>query len=98
MGRARRKFDRDFKVSAVKLVTEQGYALRAAGKSLGINPNLISRWRGEFRHDPDSSFPGNGQQIGPMAELKRLQAELVKVKRERDILKKAAIFFAEGST
>ena len=44
MAKVRRKFDREFKISAVQLVTDQGYTLREAGDSLGVSPNMISRW------------------------------------------------------
>ena len=87
----RRKFTADFKEVAVKLVTEQGYSYAEAGRNLGVNPNQLSRWRREI--EDDGSDPGSTASL--QAELKRLRKENKRLKLEREILKKAATFFAK---
>ena len=85
----RRKFTREFKLEAVKLVTERGVTATQAAKDLGIGPNVVSRWVREARADELQSFPGRGVMKPDDAEVARLKRELAKVKAERDILKKA---------
>lgn len=92
--RVRRTFTEEFKRDAVSLVTDQGYTLAAAARSLGLSPNLIRNWKQKFMSE------NNGQAVlseDQEAELKRLRAENRKLKMERDILKKATAFFAKES-
>jgi transposase len=89
--RKRNKYSKEFKEEAVKLVTEQGYSYAEAGRNLGVNPNLLSRWQRDIEGEGDT--PGSS---APMqAELKRLRKENKRLKMEREILKKAAVFFAK---
>jgi transposase len=90
---SRRKFTREFKEEAVKLVTEQGYKISEAARSMDIGVNVLGRWKKEFEDE------SNGSRLLPdeRAELKRLREENRKLKMERDILKKAAAFFANES-
>jgi transposase len=85
----RRKFTREFKLEAVKLVTERGISATQVGKDLGIGVNVVSRWVREARADKSQAFPGRGVMKPDDAEVARLKRELAKVKAERDILKKA---------
>jgi transposase len=85
----RRKFTREFKLEAIKLVTERGVTATQAAKDLGIGPNVVSRWVREARADKLQAFPGRGVMKSDDAEVARLKRELAKVKAERDILKKA---------
>lgn len=86
------RFTMEFKQEAVKLVTAQGYTQTEAAKSLGVNSNNISRWIGEL----------NGKVIpvkkavltAEQEELHHLRKENKRLKLEREILKKAAAFFA----
>lgn len=87
----RRSFTKEFKEEAVKLITEQGYSYAEAGRNLGVNPNQLSRWRRET--EEDSGDPGSA--VSLQAELKRLRKENKRLKLEREILKKAATFFAK---
>ena len=91
----RRVFTREFKVEAVKLVTERGMRAAQAAKDLGIGANVISRWVREAKADKTHAFPGRGQMKPDDAELARLRKELARTKAERDILKKAIAFFAK---
>lgn len=85
----RRKFTREFKLEAVKLVTERGMRATQVAKDLDIGPNVISRWVREAKADKQQAFPGRGVMKPDEAEVARLRRELAKVKAERDILKKA---------
>jgi transposase len=91
----RRKFNREFKLEAVKLVTERGISATQAGKDLGIGVNVVSRWVREAKADRQQAFPGRGVMKPDDAEVARLKRELAKVKAERDILKKAIASFAK---
>ena len=92
----RRNHTKEFKEEAVKLITEQGYRISEAARSLGVNPNLLGRWKREFEMgDGDYSEPGG--MVNMQAELKRLRKENKRLKMEREILKKAAAFFAKES-
>ena len=59
-GRSRRGFTKQFKVDAVKLVTEQGYKLAEAARNLGIDPSVLRRWRDHLDKDAEAAFPGKG--------------------------------------
>jgi transposase len=89
----RRKFTREFKLSAVRLVNEQGYTVADAAKSLGVDPNSVRYWVDKFGKDQASAVPATGDGA-VQAELRRLRAENARLLMERDILKKAAAFFA----
>jgi transposase len=93
----RRRFSREFKVEAVRLVVSEGVAMAQAARDLGIHANVLRNWVREHRADPQHAFPGVGQQKPEDAELTRLQREVAQLKMERDILKKAAAYFAKES-
>ena len=95
MVRTRRTYTPEFKAEAVKLVTEQGYSVAEAARSLGIHDNLIRNWKQALEAQGDQAFPGRGQ-CSPFEEAnRRLRAENQRLRAERDILKKAAAFFAQ---
>jgi Transposase and inactivated derivatives len=98
MPRTRRIYTPEFKVEAVKLVTEQGYSVAEAARSLGISENLIRNWKQALKDQGDQAFPGNGNRPALEQELARLRAENKRLLAERDILKKAAAFFAREAT
>jgi transposase len=93
----RRTFSREFKLEAVKLVTERGVAVAQAAKDLDVHENVLRKWVRELRAEPQEAFPGNGKQKAQAAEIARLRKEVAKLKMERDILKKAAAYFAKES-
>ena len=88
---ARRKFTREFKLSAVQLVNQQGYSIAEAAKSLGVDANSVRYWVEKF-----SGQDGDGAADAPglRAELRQLRKENARLLMEREILKKAAAFFA----
>lgn len=94
----RRRFSREFKLEAVRLVRERGVSVAQAARDLDVHENQLRRWVKEFASDPAQAFPGQGQMKPEQLEIERLRREVAKLKAERDILKKAAAFFAREST
>lgn len=94
---ARRRFSREFKVEAVKLVLERRVAMAQAARDLDVHVNVLRTWVRAHQADPGYAFPGQGQQKPEAAELTRLRREVTRLKMERDILKKAAAYFAKES-
>ena len=93
----RRKFGREFKVEAVRLIKERGVAVAQAARDLDVHENVLRKWAKELSADPAQAFPGAGQMKPDQIEIDRLRREVSKLKAERDILKKAAAFFARES-
>ena len=91
----RRKFTREFKLEAVKLIQERGVTVAQATRDLGVHGTVLRRWVQECPADSQQVFPGQGQRKPEQAELARLRREVIKLKAERDILKKAAAYFAK---
>jgi len=90
----RRKFSREFKLEAVRLVRDRGVAVAQAARDLDLHENVLRKWIRQFADDPQYAFPGHGQTKPEQQEIDRLRKEVAKLKAERDILKKAAAFFA----
>ena len=82
-------FSREFKIEAVKLVTEQGYGVGQAAESLGISTNSLRKWREKFEDQGQEAFPGKGKLTPKDEELRKLREECRRLRMERDILKKA---------
>jgi transposase len=95
---AKRTFTREFKLEAVKLVKERGVSMSQASRDLGIHLNVLRGWVKAVDEDPQQAFPGQGQMKPEQAEIARLKKEVARLKMERDILKKAAAYFAKEST
>ena len=91
----RRKYDRQFKIEAIRLVTEDGRKATEVARNLGIHVNLIYLWKKQLAEDPKEAFPGLGNLKSSDAELRKLQRELADVKEERYILKKALAIFSK---
>ena len=88
----RRTCTREFNVEAVKLIRERGVTVAQASRDLGVHGTVLRRWVQECAADSQQAFPGQGQMKPEQAELGR---EVIKLKAERDILKKAAAYFAK---
>ncbi len=93
----RRQFSREFKLEAVRLVKERGVSVVQASRDLDVAESILRRWIKEFGSDPGQAFPGQGQLKPEQQEIDRLRREVAKLKVERDILKKAAAYFARES-
>lgn len=94
----RRTFSREFKLEAVRLVRDRGVAVVQACRDLDIAESVLRRWIKESEADPRHAFPGQGQMRPEQQEIDRLRREVAKLKAERDILKKAAAYFARDAT
>ena len=94
MARKRRAYTPEFKAEAVKLVTEKGYSLAEAARSLGIHETLLRSWKQAVDKQGEQAFPGHGKLPPFEEELRRLRAENQRLRAERDILKKATALFA----
>lgn len=93
----RRKFTREFKLEAVRLIRERGVTIAQAARDLDIHEKLLCSWVKAFAADPGHAFPGHRQMKPERLEIERLRREVAKLKAERDILKKAAAYFAKDS-
>lgn len=89
MGGTRRSFSREFKLEAVRMVTEGGHSMAQVARDLDIRRDMLRRWRRQFADDPEQAFPGVGQRKSRDEEVWRLRRQLERVTAERDILKKA---------
>ncbi len=90
----RKKYSKEFKLDAVSLITEQSYTRAEAARSLGINANMLGRWATEFQTKDGQAFRGNGKLTPEQEENKKLKARVKRLEMEKDILKKATVFFA----
>lgn len=89
----RRSYSREFKLEAVRLVSERGLTMAQAARDLDLHENVLRKWWvRQYREDPAHAFPGAGQLKSEQAEMVQLKKEIRKLKAERDILKKAAFF------
>jgi len=97
MAKKRKYYSKQFKIDAVKLVTEQGYKVSEAARNLGIHHTSLRHWKKQFETDGNQSFPGKGYISPEKEELYRLRKENKRLRMEREILKKATAFFANES-
>jgi transposase len=98
MAEKRKSYTAEFKREAVRLVIEHQYGVAEAARNLGINVNMLRRWKREVAYSENGAFPGKGRLSPEQEELHRLRAENKRLRMEREILKKAAAFFANEST
>ena len=87
----RRRFTREFKLEAVRLIRDRGVSYAQASEDLKVHPTQLRSWVKAFADDPQHAFPGQGQMKPEQLEIARLKREVIKLKAERDILKKAAV-------
>ena len=93
----RRTFSREFKLEAIRLVRERGVSVAQASRDLDVHPNVVRKWVRDFEADPQQAFPGQGKMKPEQLEIERLRREVRRLQAERDILKKAAAYFAKES-
>ena len=92
---SRNKYTKEFKLGAIALVSEQGYSKAEAARSLNINPNMLWRWIKENEKEDEQAFRGNGKLTEEQLEIRRLKEQVRRLEMEKDILKKATVFFAK---
>lgn len=97
MSKGRRKFTSEFKLEAVRLVTEAGCSVRETAERLGIGENLLRKWKQSLEGKSSQTFPGNGRRSVADEEVRQLRAENKRLKMVNEILKKATAFFAQES-
>ena len=97
MKRKRNRYTQEFKEEAVKLITEQGYKITEAARNLGVDSNVLGRWKREFEGGGKDASGLQSESVME-AELNRLRKENKRLKMEREILKKAAVFFAKETS
>ena len=93
--RKRKSFSPEFKREAVRLMESSGKLPTDLARELGIPRNRLYKWKEQLEKRGADAFAGTGRRGGTGDEVSRLKAELERVKEERDILKKAAAYFAK---
>ena len=93
----RKAYTAEFKREAVRLV-KGGLTASEVARDLGLVSNMVARWVREDQAHPAQAFPGQGKATADEAEVDRLRKEIIKLKAERDLLKKATAYFAKEST
>src|SRR5712691_7526751 len=83
----RRRFTREFKLEAVRLIRDRGVSYAQASEDLKVHPTQLRNWVRAFADDPQHAFPGHGRLKPEQLEIARLKREVIKLKAERDILK-----------
>ena|SRR5688572_30175919 len=93
MARPRTTYTAEYKLAAVKMITEQKLSVAEVSRRLDVSETLLRAWRKAVLASGDAAFPGHGS-APPDDELRRLRAENARLRAERDLLKKAAAYFA----
>jgi len=97
MKRERRQFTKEFKIEAVELALRSNKSIVEISGDLGIRPELLYRWKSDYKASKEHAFPGSGHLHDPEEEqVRRLKRELMSVQEERDILKKALAIFSKA--
>ena len=89
-----RTYDLEFKLEAVRMGSEPGVTARDVERRLGIGQGVLSRWKRQLARDGKQAFPGKGHLKPKDEEIRRLKRENERLRRERDILKKAVAIFS----
>ncbi len=92
---SRRKFSREFKIEAVRMITEGGHSVAQVARDLDVRSEMLRRWRKTLQQEGSGAFPGGGTMQPRDAEVQRLRRDLKRVRQERDILKKALAIFSD---
>jgi transposase len=98
MAKTRKTYTAEFKLQAVRMVTDQHLAVVEVARRLGVTEGRLHDWLKAFRTQGADAFPGQGRPSPQDEELHRLRAEVRRLQAERDILKKAAAYFASHQT
>lgn len=97
MGAKRRYYDDEFKQAAIRLVTVNGHGIAETARNLGINVNMLGRWKREDEAKQNPAFAANGHASPEQDELRQLRHEVKRLRMEREVLKKALGYFANES-
>jgi transposase len=91
----RQNYSKAFKVNAVRMIIQEGRKASEVARELDIQPNMLYLWKRKYLEDQQESFPGNGKLKSKDEYISHLERQVKRLKDERDILKKAAIYFAQ---
>lgn len=94
MARSRTTYTAEYKLSAVKMITDQKLSVAEVSRRLDVSETLLRAWRKVVLASGAAGFPGHGNPTPAEDELRRLRAENARLRAERDLLKKAAAYFA----
>jgi transposase len=97
MSRKRAKHSPEYKREAIRRVVDDKESIASVARSLGLARETMYRWVREFRENPDEAFRGNGKLTSQDEEIRQLRRKVAELEEEREILKKAAAFFAKES-
>jgi transposase len=97
MKRERRSYDKEFKLMVVNLC-HSGKSTKEVTEDLGIRPDMVRRWKREYKQYQEGSFSGHGKATmsNEQKEIAKLKMELKNAQIERDILKKAVGIFSRS--
>ncbi len=93
--KGRRRYDREFKEGAVRLVLDGGRTVRSVSRDLGIHENMLHRWKKEYLQDKEDAFPGKGHMKPHEEEIFKLKKKIADLEEDRAILKKALAIFSK---
>jgi transposase len=96
MPRKRSTYTAEFKLQAVRMITDQKLSVAEVARRLDVGENLLRAWKKAVEQGGDAAFPGQGNPTLADDELRRLRAENARLRAERDLLKKAAAYFASA--
>jgi transposase len=91
-----KRYDREFKLGAVRLVVEEGKSINQVAKDLGVSDKSLYSWVAQFKADREVSFPGSGKLKPQDEDLRQLREENRILRMERDLLKKTLPLFMEA--
>ena len=91
----RKTYSKEFKLDAIALVVEQKYSRAEAARNLGLSPQILGRWLKEAEDVDGHAFRGNGTLTPEQAQIRSLKGQVKRLEMEREILKKATVFFAK---
>lgn len=90
----RNSYSKEFKTNAVKLITVEGRKASEVARELHLSANMLYLWKSKYEVQKQEAFPGKGKLNSKDDYIRQLEQENKRLKDERDILKKAAMYFA----
>ena len=91
----RKKYTKEFKLDAISLVRDQDLNIAEASRNLGVSAQMLGRWIKEEENEDGQAFRGNGKLTPDQEQIRTLKAQVKRLEMEREILKKATVFFAK---
>jgi transposase len=91
----RKKYTKEFKLDAISLVRDQNLNIAEASRNLGVSAQMLGRWIKEEESEDGQAFRGNGKLTPDQEEIRKLKAQVKRLEMEREVLKKATVFFAK---